>query len=139
MTREAISAMFERRRAAYAAQDAAALTQDYAEDCVVESPSGGVQRGPAAVERVLRSIFDALDARIHDQQILIDGDSVAQLVLFEGTDSGQFLGLPPTGKSFKVPCVLLYQLRDGKIVHERRIYDFTGMLVQIGLLKTKPI
>jgi hypothetical protein len=27
---------------------------------------------------------------------------------------------------------------DGAVVHERRIYDFTGMLVQIGVLKAKP-
>jgi steroid delta-isomerase-like uncharacterized protein len=138
MTRDVISALFERRRAAYAAQDAAALARDYAEDCVVESPSGGIHHGPAAAERVIRSIFDALDAKIH-QELLIDGDSVAELVQFEGTDGGQFLGLPPTGKSFRVPCVLLYTLKDGKITHERRVYDFTGMLVQMGLLKTKPI
>ena len=24
------------------------------------------------------------------------------------------------------------------VVHERRIYDFTGMLVQIGVLKARP-
>ena len=139
MTRDAISAIFERRRASYAAQDAAALARDYSDDCVVESPSGGTHHGPAAAERVLRAVFDALDARLHHESLLIDGDSVAEIVFFEGTDSGQFLGLPPTGKSFRVPCVLLYKLRDGKITHERRIYDFTGMLVQIGLLKTKPI
>ena len=139
MTREAIVALFERRRVAYETQDATMLARDYAEDCIVESPSGGVHHGPAAAERVIRSIFDALDAKIHEEELVIDGDSVAQLVQFEGTDSGQFLGLPPTGKSFRVPCVLLYKLRDGKIAHERRVYDFTGMLVQIGLLKTKPI
>ena len=32
----------------------------------------------------------------------------------------------------------LFTLEDGLIVHERRVYDFTGMLVQIGLLKAKP-
>ncbi|MGH9146149.1 MAG: hypothetical protein ACRD1Q_05525 [Vicinamibacterales bacterium] len=31
-----------------------------------------------------------------------------------------------------------YVLRDGQIVHERRIYDFTGILIQVGLLKAKP-
>ena len=56
----------------------------------------------------------------------------------EGTDSGQFLGLPPTGKSFRIPAVFLYELKDGQIARERRIYDFTGLLVQIGLLKAKP-
>ncbi len=30
-------------------------------------------------------------------------------------------------------------LKDRKIVRERRVYDFTGLLVQIGLLKAKPV
>ena len=30
-------------------------------------------------------------------------------------------------------------LKDGAIVREQRIYDFTGMLIQIGLLKAKPL
>jgi hypothetical protein len=34
--------------------------------------------------------------------------------------------------------VFLYTVKDGQILHERRIYDFTGMLVQIGVLKAKP-
>jgi hypothetical protein len=29
-------------------------------------------------------------------------------------------------------------LKGGKIQHERRIYDFTGLLIQIGVLKAKP-
>ncbi len=33
----------------------------------------------------------------------------------------------------------MYTLKDGKVVHERRIYDFTGMLIQIGVLKAKPV
>jgi predicted ester cyclase len=70
--------------------------------------------------------------------LLIDGDSVAQVLSIEGTDDGQFLGLPPTGKPFRVPAVFLYSLRDGQIARERRIYDFTGLLIQVGLLKAKP-
>jgi predicted ester cyclase len=46
--------------------------------------------------------------------------------------------LPPTGKSFRVPAVFLYELKDGQIVRERRIYDFTGLLMQVGLLEARP-
>jgi predicted ester cyclase len=56
-----------------------------------------------------------------------------------GTHVGEFLGLAPTKKAFHVPMVFVYELKDGKIVHERRIYDFTGLLMQIGVLKVKPI
>ena len=38
------------------------------------------------------------------------------------------MGLPPTGKRFGFPVVFLFTLKDGLIAHERRVYDFTGML-----------
>jgi steroid delta-isomerase-like uncharacterized protein len=138
MMRDAIAAIFDRRRAAYDNQDAVTLAADYAVDCVIESPSGGIHHGRAAAERVLRSVFDALDVKMHQDVLLIDGDLVAQVLTLEGTDDGQFLGLPPTGKSFRVPAVFLYTLKDGQIASERRIYDFTGLLMQVGLLKAKP-
>jgi len=138
MTRDAIAAIFDRRRKAFDRLDAAVLARDYAQDCVVDSPTGGVHHGPAAVEQVLQRVFDALDVKMLEESLLIDGDSVAQVLAIEGTDSGQFLGLPPTGKSFRIPAVFLYEFKDGQIARERRIYDFTGLLVQIGLLKAKP-
>jgi steroid delta-isomerase-like uncharacterized protein len=138
MTRDTIAAIFERRRLAYDNQDTGALAADYAVDCVIESPSGGVHHGRAAAEQVLRSVMDAFDVKMHQDGLLIDGDSVAQILTIEGTDDGQFLGLPPTGKSFRVPAVFLYDLKDGQIARERRVYDFTGLLMQVGLVKAKP-
>lgn len=138
MTRDEIGAILERRREGYRRRDAAALAIDYAEDCVVESPSGGVHRGPEDAERVLRRVFEALEASLQEEAVLIDGDRVAQVVTIEGKGIAAFLGLPATGRSFRVPGVFLYDFKDGKIVRERRIYDFTAMLVQTGLLKAKP-
>jgi steroid delta-isomerase-like uncharacterized protein len=139
MTRDQIIAMFERRRQAFERFDAAALAADYAEDCVIESPSGGVHHGRAAAERVLRNVLDAFEIRMSQQSILVDGQAVAQVLTIDGKDVGLFLGMSPTGKSFSVPGVFVYELKDGKIVHERRVYDFTGLLIQTGLLKAKPI
>jgi hypothetical protein len=34
--------------------------------------------------------------------------------------------------------VFLYEFKDGKIVRDRRVYDFTGLLIQVGTLKAKP-
>jgi hypothetical protein len=34
--------------------------------------------------------------------------------------------------------VFLYEFKDGKIVKDRRVYYFTGVLVQVGTLKAKP-
>jgi predicted ester cyclase len=48
------------------------------------------------------------------------------------------MGLPPTGKAFQFSIVHLLTVRDHQIVHERRVYDFTGFLLSIGALKVKP-
>ena len=137
MTREQIVALFDRRRAAYERRDATALVADYSDDCVIRSPSGGLHRGREAAERVLRAVFEALDVRLHQDALIIQGDRAAQEVTIEGKDVGMFLGLPPTGRVFRVPGAFMYWLKDGMIVREDRFYDFTSLLIQAGLLKAK--
>ena len=139
MTREEIVALFDRRQAAYDSLDAVTLAKDYADDCVIDSPTGGTHSGRVAAEKVLDAVFDAfLDMKIRTESLIIDGNHVSQLLSMEGTNMGGFLGLPPSGKPFHISMVFLYELKDGRIWRERRIYDFTGLLTQIGVLKTKP-
>jgi steroid delta-isomerase-like uncharacterized protein len=139
-TRDEVAALFVRRQEAYDDLDATALAADYAEDAVVESPTAGAHTGRSAVEATFRAVFNAfLDMAVTSDDLIIDGDRVAQAMTVTGTHVGEFLGLAPTGKRFRLRAVFLYELRNGKIVRERRIYDFTGMLMQIGVLKAKPI
>jgi steroid delta-isomerase-like uncharacterized protein len=139
MTRAQILAMFERRLKAFEDLDVAGLAGDYAEDCVVESPMGGVQQGRAAAHTVIQAFFEAfVDLKTRLECQLVDGQRVVQVLAFEGTHIGIFLGVPPTGKHFQFTGVLQFDLQNGEIVRERRIYDFTGLLVQIGALKAKP-
>ena len=39
---------------------------------------------------------------------------------------------PGTGRKFQIVGALLYRFDDGLIAEERRIYDFTGLLMQVG-------
>jgi steroid delta-isomerase-like uncharacterized protein len=139
MTRQQVLDFFKRRWDAYDDLDAAALAADYADHAVIESPTAGVHTGREAAERTFRLIFSAfLDLTTTVDNLIIDGDKAVTVVSLEGTHIGEFLGIPPTGKRFTMPAVFFYQLENGKIVRERRIYDFTGLLVQIGVLKAKP-
>ena len=140
MSRDEMLSLFDRRQEAMDNLDAAALVEDYADDCVVDSPTAGVHSGRTAILAAFRAVFDGFpDMKLRSERLLIDGDRVAHLVEIEGTDIGGFLGVPPTGKSFRVPAIFLYEFKDRLIVRERRIYDYTGVLIQIGLLKAKPI
>jgi steroid delta-isomerase-like uncharacterized protein len=142
MTRQDVEELFARRLQALARRDAVTLGSFHSADGVLESPTaGGTVHGRRAIEEVYRAWFTAFPdvAFSADEALLIDGDRVAQRLTTTGTDSGGFLGLPPTGKAFRVPLVALFTLADHQIVHERRIYDFTGMLIQIGVLKARPV
>lgn len=141
MNREQITAMFMRRWDQWNRRDTTALVQDFSEDCVVETPlAGGSARGRKAVEDLYVTFFHAFpDARLQMDDLLIDGDRVMLVGRMSGTDTGGFMGVAPTGRSFEIALVLLDELRGDLILRERRIYDFTGMLLQVGALKAKPV
>ena len=139
MTRDQIVDLFNRRLNATNEHDVESLAELYAPDAVVESPLGGTHQGRAAIESVAGAFFSALgDLKMTQDDLIIENDRVVQVVTVSGTDTGGFMGMSPTGKPALLPMVIVCTVKDGLIAHERRIYDFTGMLVQIGVLKAKP-
>lgn len=139
MTRAEIIALMERRTAAWAARDAAALGATHAENGVVVSPTGGVLEGRAQIERVYQLWLTAFpDIVWRPGDLLIDGDRIVQIATLTGTHAGDFFGMAATGRRVHVEVALLLSARDGLVTEERRIYDFTGLLIQVGVLKAKP-
>jgi steroid delta-isomerase-like uncharacterized protein len=139
MTREEITAMFKRREAAWRGHDAATLAADHSSNAVVISPTGGVLEGREEIQRVYQIWFTAFpDLRFEEYDFLIDNDRVALVMTVTGSHAGDFFGLPASGRHVQAVCAFLYTLRNGEIVHERRILDFTGVLIQVGVLRAKP-
>lgn len=140
MTRDDILALFDRRQQAWRHLDAAALAADHAEDCTLLSPMAGSVTGRAAIEQVYDAWFSAFpDLLLHDEELVIDGNRVVEIASASGTDTGGFMGLPPTHKAFRMWIVLVYTVADGHITRFQTIYDFTGVLIQIGTLRAKPV
>lgn len=139
MTREQIFALFNRRETAWRARDASALAADHAPDGVVVSPTGGVLEGRAEIERIYRVWFVAFpDLAFTTEDLLVDEDRAALLCRFTGSHLGEFFGMGPTGRRIEVAGAFIYRLQDDMIVHERRVLDFTGLLIQVGVLRAKP-
>ena len=141
MTRKQVETLVVRREDAQSKHDVAGISALYSEDVVVESPmAGGIVHGRAAVADVNRAWIAAFpDATFTRQTLLIDRERAVWIGEAQGTDTGGFMGIAATGKPFRLPMVLVYTMKDGLIVHEQRIYDFSGMLIQIGVLKAKPV
>lgn len=139
MTADQIREFFTRQDAHWRNRDAAALAAGHAHDATLVSPifrSVSGARDIAVSYTTLFDIFPDWDYRAED--LLIDGDRVAQPFTASATHRGEFMGLPGSGKHFTIQGVRLFTMRDGLIAHERRYYDFTGLLMQLGVLKGKP-
>jgi predicted ester cyclase len=92
-----------------------------------------------AIRGVYEAWFNAFpDSRLTNERAIVDGSRIAEIATLSGTDTGGFLGLAPTGRPFRIPIVWQYAVEGGQFVFVRPTYDFTGMLVQLGVLKAKP-
>lgn len=139
MTREETTLFFERWQQAWAAQDPAALASLYAERCTVNSPMFGQLHGRAAVTESFRKLFTAFpDWKLKAEQLIIDADRAAIVFSTNATHSADFMGLPATGRKAQVTGVLVQRLGEATIEEELRLYDFTALLVQVGVLRAKP-
>ena len=47
--------------------------------------------------------------------------------------------MPGTGRRVEVSGAFVMRFENGLIVSERRLYDFVGMLLQLGVLKAKAV
>ena len=72
-------------------------------------------------------------------EVIAEGDRVALVFRIVATHRGEFLGLPETGKRVEFGGTFLLRIADGEIQHERRVYDFSGLLIKLGVLKVKPV
>ena len=98
----------------------------------------GLVQGRAAVLESFRKLYTAFpDWTVTMEPPIIDGNRVAILSSVSATHSADFMGLPATGRKAQVSGVQVLRLGDGTVVEELRLYDFTALLVQVGVLRTK--
>jgi len=119
------------------------LVECYDERARVESPMFHTIQGRADIEKSYRDLFRAFDEwdfKIDD--ILVDqetGDRAALVYTVQATHRGDLFGMPGTGRRAEVRGVYVLSFENGRIVSERRLYDFTGLLVQLGVLKARAV
>jgi steroid delta-isomerase-like uncharacterized protein len=139
MTRDEVAALIGVWQSALNARDADAFSRLYSDTAVLESPLAGTLVGREGVRRAFQAFFAAFpDATFSFDPPRIDRDDVVVVCTISGTHAGGFAGLPASGNPFRFSLVFLLAVRDGEIHRDRRIYDFTGLMVQIGMLKAKP-
>jgi steroid delta-isomerase-like uncharacterized protein len=122
--------------AAWNTHDPERLLALFTADLVYEDvPLGVVSHGREEAQRFFREAFAAIPDFHLELAAVVAGEAggTAEWTM-SGTHTGDFPGLPATGKAFAVRGVSVFALAGDKIRHTRDYWDFATMLRQLGLL-----
>lgn len=86
---------------------------------------------PKAALGMFRAAFPDLQMTADD--MIAEGDKVVVRVTMSGTHKGEFMGIPPTNKAFKVQAIDIIEVHDGKATAHWGQTDQAAMMEQLGL------
>jgi steroid delta-isomerase-like uncharacterized protein len=95
---------------------------------------GGGEQGRDAFQQTVRAYrngFPDYHCTIDDQ--IAENDQVVTRWTFHGTQSGQLMGIPPTGKRVTVTGIAIDRMADGKLVESWLEMDAQRMLQDLGV------
>lgn len=96
-------------------------------------PTGQVLDGDDAVMGYYRTTRTAFPDQRHDNvRVHVADDAVITEFDLLGTNLGEFYGLEPTGKAFRVPVIAVFTFEEDRITAERVYFDAATLLTQIG-------
>lgn len=140
MTHEEIQLAVDRFAKAWAAEDLEALLACYDVHAEVVSPLLHTLKGIAAIDASHQDLFRAFtDVKLEVHDVVIDAEGQRGVMVFtaHATQSGEVFGFPASGRRTATQMAFVFHFKDGRIITERRLYDFTGLLIQLGVLKAK--
>ena len=74
------------------------------------------------------------DAKVTIENQIAEGDYVVTRVIYQGTNKGEFQGMPASGKKIKTSGLSLQHIVKGKIVEEWDELDTYDMMKQMGAI-----
>ena len=105
-------------------------------DAILHDPqTPTVVKGPQGAKSTLATYLRAFpDLKISIEREIADGDYVVQHLLATGTNTGEFNGIPPTGKRTSTTGVVTSKIKDGKVIEAWSLFDNLGLLQQLGVV-----
>ena len=98
----------------------------------------GLTPGLAGIEGTKRAAGMYLaafpDLHFTFDDFIAEGDKVVVRWTSSGTQQGELMGIPPTGKKFTATGIEIYRFEGGKIVEHWLESDMLGLLQQLGAI-----
>jgi steroid delta-isomerase-like uncharacterized protein len=92
-------------------------------------------RGPAGFLEFYRGISGGFpDYDINIDEVVAEGNKVVLRFTFRGTNTGDYFGIPSTGKSVTMRFVEIFTVRDGQIAEIWHVANVLDVMQQLGFL-----
>ena len=92
--------------------------------------------GPSARVEPIRQYHAAFaDLHLDVEQLIVAGDTVVLRLTFRGTDTGGYVGRPPTGRAVEEWVVDIMHFEGDRVVREWIGADKLGLFIQLGVLE----
>jgi steroid delta-isomerase-like uncharacterized protein len=102
------------------------------DDFVDHNPNPGQKPGAKGTIESLSQFREAFpDLKFNIRHIVTEGDMAAVHFLMTGTNKGEFMGKPATGKTFTIESYELLRIVKGKAVERWGISDNASMMMQL--------
>jgi steroid delta-isomerase-like uncharacterized protein len=105
-------------------------------DAVIYMPTGEVVNldGLKSFAGTFRGSFPDWHSTV--EELIAEGDKVAERWTARGTHRGELRGIPPTGMRVEVPGSVFYRIVGGKIVEFRGLFNMMSLMQQLGVIPT---
>ena len=92
-------------------------------------------QGLEALKHVASGYLHAFpDLHITVEDMIAEDDKAMTRVSWHGTNKGEFVGIPATGKQVTVTGIIISRFANGKFVEGWLDFDALGMLQQLGVV-----
>jgi predicted ester cyclase len=121
------------------AGDIDGLAEVVAFDCVNHDTPPGIPQGLEGITQTmlwLRSAFT--DQRYEVHQVIGEGETVAIFCTLHARHTGDFMGIPPSGREIAYKLVHIVRYEEGKQAETWAVRDDLTMLRQLGALPGRP-
>ncbi len=114
-------------------KDFSVLADYMNEDYIQHNPL--VPQGREGFRGFFEDAFRAIpDWRHERKNIISSGDFVWVYGTYSGTQTGEWLGIPATGKSFAFDAVDIFRLEDGRLAEHWDVMDIYTLFKQLGVI-----
>ena len=92
--------------------------------------------GPEGLKQLMNMAFKAFpDFHETIEDIIAEGDKVWARITFTATHTGEWMGIPPTGKKITTEMVDIFRIANGKLVEYRDVNNNLDFLKKLGIIE----